>query len=101
MNVLKKIEQLLPAEIEKKSFEIISEELSRRGIVLPEEEENITKRVIHTSADFEYTDTLTYSENSVQTAPFSMMLRERAYSWAPRICVYRLYCTKYQNATSR
>ena len=68
MNVLKKIEQLLPAEIEKKSFEIISEELSRRGIVLPEEEENITKRVIHTSADFEYTDTLTYSENSVQTA---------------------------------
>lgn len=68
MNVLKKIEQLLPAEIEKKSFEIISEELSRRGIVLPEEQENITKRVIHTSADFEYTDTLTYSENSVQTA---------------------------------
>ena len=68
MNVLKKIEQLLPAEIEKKSFEIISEELSRRGIVLPDEEENITKRVIHTSADFEYTDTLTYSENSVQTA---------------------------------
>ena len=68
MNVLKKIEQLLPAEIEKKSFEIISEELFRRGIVLPEEQENITKRVIHTSADFEYTDTLTYSENSVQTA---------------------------------
>ena len=59
MNVLKKIEQLLPAEIEKKSFEIISEELSRRGIVLPEEQENITKRVIHTSADFEYTDTIT------------------------------------------
>ena len=55
MNVLKKIEQLLPAEIEKKSFEIISEELFRRGIVLPEEQENITKRVIHTSADFEYT----------------------------------------------
>lgn len=68
MNVLKKIEQLLPAEIEKKSFEIISEELFRRGIVLPEDQENITKRVIHTSADFEYTDTLTYSENSVQTA---------------------------------
>ena len=65
---MKKIEQLLPAEIEKRSFEIISEELSRRGIVLPEELENITKRVIHTSADFEYTDTLTYSENAVQTA---------------------------------
>ena len=59
------IEHLLPEEIEKRSFEIISEELVKRGIVLPEEEAMITKRVIHTSADFDYTQTLTYSANAV------------------------------------
>ena len=39
-----KIEYLLPEEIEKRSFEIISEELSQRGIKLPPEEEMIIKR---------------------------------------------------------
>lgn len=63
-----KIEHLLPDEIEKRSFAIISEELEKRGIVLPKEEEMITKRVIHTSADFEYTQTLTYSEDAVRKA---------------------------------
>ena len=56
MNVLDRqnsIEHLLPNEIEKRSFEIISKELKERGIELPKEEEMITKRVIHTSADFE------------------------------------------------
>ena len=64
MNVLdrqKSIEHLLPNEIEKRSFEIISKELKERGIELPKEEEMITKRVIHTSADFEYTKTLVLS----------------------------------------
>lgn len=65
---MKHIEQLLPADIEKRSFEIITEELQNLGIVLPEEQTNITKRVIHTSADFEYTKTLTYSENAVEIA---------------------------------
>jgi precorrin-8X/cobalt-precorrin-8 methylmutase len=63
---LDKIEYLLPEEIEKRSFEIISEELNRRGIVLPKEEAMITKRVIHTSADFDYTQTLTYSADAVR-----------------------------------
>ena len=68
MSALDRIEQLLPEEIEKKSFEIIAEELQNRGIVLPPEQDRITKRVIHTSADFEYTQTLTYSENAVSIA---------------------------------
>jgi len=55
-------------EIEKKSFEIISEELLKRGIVLSPKEENITKRVIHTSADFDYVQTLVYTKNAVSTA---------------------------------
>lgn len=62
---MKQIEHVLPNEIEKRSFEIISEELKERGIVIPEAEEMITKRVIHTSADFDYAHTMAYSENAV------------------------------------
>ena len=36
--------------------------------MLPKEQEMITKRVIHTTADFEYTDTLTFSEGAVGIA---------------------------------
>ncbi|MGN0154634.1 MAG: precorrin-8X methylmutase [Lachnospiraceae bacterium] len=63
-----KIEHLLPEEIEKRSFEIITEELKKRGISLPAEQEKITKRVIHTSADFDYADTLAYSKDAVSIA---------------------------------
>ena len=62
------IEKLQPEQIEKRSFEIIEAELIRRGINLPPEEAMITKRVIHTSADFEYADTMTYSRNAVDIA---------------------------------
>lgn len=62
------IEHLLPEQIEQRSFEIIDGELMKRGIVLPKEQEMITKRVIHTTADFEYTDTLTFSEGAVGIA---------------------------------
>lgn len=68
MKKFKKIEQLLPEEIEKKSFAIISEELMQRGIVLSPEEERITKRVIHTSADFDYAATMTYSKHAPSIA---------------------------------
>lgn len=57
-----------PQEIEKKSFEIIGEELKERGIILPKEQETVIKRVIHTTADFSYTDTLVFSEGAVETA---------------------------------
>lgn len=59
-----KIERLLPKEIEKRSFEIITKELLKRGISLEKEEEMITKRVIHTSADFDYVNTMTYSKDA-------------------------------------
>ena len=62
------IEHLLPEQIEQRSFEIIDGELKKRGFVLPKEQEMITKRVIHTTADFEYTDTLTFSEGAVGIA---------------------------------
>lgn len=65
MELKSKIERLLPEEIETRSFEIIMEELRKRGISLPEEQEMITKRVIHTSADFDYANTMTYSKDAV------------------------------------
>lgn len=61
-----KIEYLPPEEIEKRSFEIITEELLKRNISIPKEEEFITKRVIHTSADFDYAETLCYSKGAVE-----------------------------------
>lgn len=58
-----KIEHILPADIEKRSMEIIEEELGE--IQLPAAEKNIIKRVIHTSADFEYARTLRFSSDAV------------------------------------
>lgn len=65
---MENIEFVLPSEIEKRSFEIISKELEMMGKVIPQEEAPITKRVIHTSADFEYADTMCYSKNAITIA---------------------------------
>lgn len=65
---VERIEHVLPADIEKRSFEIISQELGERGILLSAEQELITKRVIHTSADFEYAETMAYSQEAVAIA---------------------------------
>ena len=45
------LENVLPSEIEKRSFEIITEELTQSGIVLNPEKAPVIKRCIHTSAD--------------------------------------------------
>ena len=58
------LEQVLPAQIENRSFEIITEELGDR-IFVPGTEP-IVKRCIHTSADFDYADNLAFSENVVE-----------------------------------
>ena len=53
-----------PKEIEKKSFEIITERLN--GRTLDRDNEDIIKRAIHTSADFDYADNLYFSEKAVE-----------------------------------
>ena len=80
MKMLTEIEKVLPSEIEKRSFEIITEELEQEGIVLPEITEElgdkklvpgtelIVKRCIHTSADFDYAENLVFSEGAVEHA---------------------------------
>lgn len=55
-----------PEDIEKRSFEIITEELN--GKFIEAENELVVKRVIHTSADFEYANTLCFSKDAVKLA---------------------------------
>jgi precorrin-8X/cobalt-precorrin-8 methylmutase len=62
------IEHVLPGDIEKRSFEIIAEELAEMGITLDPEQDLIIRRAIHTSADFEYAKTLTFSPDAVRIA---------------------------------
>ena len=58
------LQNVLPEEIEKRSFEIIGEELG--GVELDPVLEPVIKRVIHTTADFEYLGNLKFSEGAVQ-----------------------------------
>ena len=62
------IEYVQPQEIEKRSFAIITAELEQRGISLPADQEMVVKRAIHTSADFDYAQTMTFSEHAVERA---------------------------------
>ena len=57
------IEIVKPMDIERRSFEIISELLGER--TLNPENELVIKRVIHTTADFDYVDNLLFSDSAV------------------------------------
>lgn len=60
------LENVKPRDIERRSFEIITEELGDRR--LDPDKEMIIKRCIHTSADFDYADNLCFSDGVVQKA---------------------------------
>ena len=60
------LENVKPMDIEKRSFEIITEELGDKKL-LPGTE-LIVKRCIHTSADFDYADNLCFSPDAVEKA---------------------------------
>ena len=57
------LEIVKPMDIEKRSFEIITELLGDTPI--PKENELVVKRVIHTSADFDYAKNLVFSQDAV------------------------------------
>lgn len=59
-----KLQRVLPEEIERRSFEIITKEL--KDVVLDEKQAPVIKRVIHTTADFDYLHNLCFSENVVE-----------------------------------
>lgn len=57
----------VPGDIEKRSFEIIEEELGEKIHQFSEQELPIVKRIIHTSADFEYGDLIEFRNNAIQS----------------------------------
>ena len=60
------MEQLTPDQIEQRSFEIITKELG--GRIFDPLQEPVIKRVIHTTADFDYADNLVFSPGVVEHA---------------------------------
>ena len=56
----------LPGDIERTSMSIIAAELAERGIVLPPEHEAVVKRVIHTTADFDYAKNLRFTPGAAE-----------------------------------
>ena len=57
------LQRVAPADIEARSMELIGQELGERPF--PAEELSVVKRVIHTTADFDYADNLTFSPGAV------------------------------------
>ena len=60
-----KLEYVLPADIEKRSFEIIESELEAE---IPERIKPVVIRAIHTTADFDYAESLYFSEGIIEKA---------------------------------
>lgn len=56
----------VPMDIEKRSFEIIGEEMGNHDF--SDRELNVVKRVIHTTADFEYKDLIRIDKQSIDKA---------------------------------
>ncbi len=55
----------LPADIERTSMAIITAELAARGLVIAPENAAVVKRVIHTTADFDYAESLRFTPDAV------------------------------------
>ena len=64
MSELDGLEYVRPDEIERRSFEIIGQELGEHGF--DELEELVVKRVIHTTADFDYAKNLCFTPHAVR-----------------------------------
>ena len=60
-----KLEYVLPADIERRSFEIIESELKTE---IPENIKPVVILAIHTTADFDYAENLYFSDNVIDTA---------------------------------
>ena len=83
-----KIEHILPANIERRSMEIIEDELG--DIILPPDEKDIIKRVVHTSADFDYVRNLRFSPGATGiTSRPSRKVGVTSFSTSPSLCALR------------
>lgn len=61
-----KVPHTLPEDIERTSMSIIDGELREQGIVLPEEHTAVIRRVIHTTADFDFARNLYFTPDAVE-----------------------------------
>ncbi|EGT5618864.1 precorrin-8X methylmutase [Clostridium perfringens] len=67
-----------PMGIEKRSFEIIGSEMHEHNF--SEEELQIVKRVIHTTADFEYQDLIEISEGAIEAGVSALKYGAKIYT---------------------
>lgn len=67
-----------PMGIEEKSFEIIGSEMHKNSF--SEEELQIVKRVIHTTADFEYQDLIEISEGAIESGISALKSGAKIYT---------------------
>lgn len=65
MSTFGELEYVKPAQIEARSFELIEGELDAAGVVLDPATAPVVKRVIHTTADFDYASSLVFSPGAV------------------------------------
>ena len=62
----------LPADIERTSMGIITAELAARGLTIPPENAAVVKRVIHTTADFDYAENLRFTPGAAAAGVAAM-----------------------------
>ena len=62
----------LPADIERTSMGIITAELAVRGLTVPPENAAVVKRVIHTTADFDYAENLRFTPGAAAAGVAAM-----------------------------
>ncbi len=67
-----------PYEIEKRSFEMITEELGEK--TFPEDIAKVVKRVIHTTADFQFADITIINEGAIDRAKEAILAGKNIYT---------------------
>lgn len=67
------MKHILPEDIERTSMSMIAQELREQGIVLPEENAAVVRRVIHTTADFDFVQNLYFTPNAVELAKAALL----------------------------
>ena len=68
----------LPADIERTSMGIITAELAARGLAVPPENAAVVKRVIHTTADFDYAENLRFTPARMAATPAAAAMHRAA-----------------------
>ena len=66
--MMEEVTYKLPSDIGRESMRIIGEELKQQGVTLERSTAAVVKRVIHTTADFDYAHNLRFTDGAVKKA---------------------------------